>query len=130
MDGSDPQGRSEVLALDTSTDVASVAVLGPRGAVSAEGRAESRSDDLIPLIDRVLGEAGIDLAGLAAIAVGAGPGSFTGLRIGMATAKGLCLATGLPLWAVSSFAALALDAAEVDSLEGALVVPVLDARRG
>jgi tRNA threonylcarbamoyladenosine biosynthesis protein TsaB len=119
-----------VLALDTSTEVASVAVMGPSGACSAEGQAASRSDDLIPLIDGVLADSGAALSDLAGIAVGVGPGSFTGLRIGMATAKGLCLAAGLPLWSVSSLAALALDAAAVEMLDDALVVPVFDARRG
>ncbi|HWM86323.1 MAG TPA: tRNA (adenosine(37)-N6)-threonylcarbamoyltransferase complex dimerization subunit type 1 TsaB, partial [Kofleriaceae bacterium] len=57
-------------------------------------------------------------------------GSFTGLRIGMATAKGLCFAAGLPMWTASSLAAHALDAADVDPLDDALVVPVFDARRG
>lgn len=121
---------SAVLALDTSTHVASVAVLGAGGGSSAEGRAASRSDDLIALIDRALTDAGVGLADLAGIAVGAGPGSFTGLRIGMATAKGLCFAAGLPLWSVSSLAALALDAGEVDALSDTLVVPAFDARRG
>ncbi|HKE20637.1 MAG TPA: tRNA (adenosine(37)-N6)-threonylcarbamoyltransferase complex dimerization subunit type 1 TsaB [Kofleriaceae bacterium] len=122
-------GRSPVLALDTSTDVASVAVLGPACDITGEGRAASRSDDLIPLIDRALADAGARLGDLAAIAVGAGPGSFTGLRIGMATAKGLCFATGLPLWSASSLAALALDAAAIEPLDGALVVAAFDARR-
>ena len=110
--------------------MASVAVLGPDGAAHLEGRAEARSDDLVALIDQALSQAGVALADLAAIAVGAGPGSFTGLRIGMATAKGLCLAAGLPLWSVSSLAALALDAGAVESVAGALIVPAFDARRG
>jgi tRNA threonylcarbamoyladenosine biosynthesis protein TsaB len=130
MDWSSTPGVSPVLAIDTSTRVASVALLGPGVDLSAEGRAESRSDDLIALIDGVLGEAGVELAGLAAVAIGAGPGSFTGLRIGMATAKGLCFAAGLPLWSVSSLAALALDAAAVEPLADTLVVPAFDARRG
>lgn len=130
MDWSGTPGVAPVLAIDTSTRVASVALLGPGRDLSAEGRAESRSDDLIALVDRVLGEAGAELAQLAAIAIGAGPGSFTGLRIGMATAKGLCFAAGLPLWSVSSLAAHALDAAAVDPLIDTLVVPAFDARRG
>jgi tRNA threonylcarbamoyladenosine biosynthesis protein TsaB len=130
MDWSGQDGWSPVLALDTSTLVASVAVLGPDRDTQVEGRAERRSDDLFALIDRALTETGVALADLAAIAVGAGPGSFTGLRIGMATAKGMCLATGLPLWSASSLAALALDAGAVEPLSGALVVPVFDARRG
>lgn len=130
MDWSGTYGSSPVLAIDTSTRVASVALLGPGQDLGAEGRAESRSDDLIALVDRVLGEAGVELAQLAAVAIGAGPGSFTGLRIGMATAKGLCFAAGLPLWSVSSLAALALDAATVESLADVLIVPAFDARRG
>jgi tRNA threonylcarbamoyladenosine biosynthesis protein TsaB len=123
-------GPSAVLAIDTSTQVASVAVVGPGGGSCGEGLAGSRHDDLLELIDRALADAGVELADLAGIAVGAGPGSFTGLRIGMATAKGLCFATGLPLWSVSSLAALAFDAGEVDSLVDTLVVPAFDARRG
>lgn len=130
MDWSGTPGVAPVLAIDTSTHVASVALLGPGRDIGAEGRAESRSDDLITLVNQVLGQAGLELAQLAAVAIGAGPGSFTGLRIGMATAKGLCFATGLPLWSVSSLAALSLDAAAVDSLTDTLVVPAFDARRG
>jgi len=124
-------GRTQVLALDTSTHVASVAILGPSCDLMEEGSSAARSDDLIPLVDRVLARAGVALGELAAIAVGAGPGSFTGLRIGMATAKGLCFAAGLPLWSVSSLAALALDAADIEpAVDDALIVPVFDARRG
>jgi tRNA threonylcarbamoyladenosine biosynthesis protein TsaB len=122
--------RAPVLAIDTSTQVASVAVLGPSCDVSAEGRAAARSDDLVTLVDRALTGAGVSLGELAGVAVGAGPGSFTGLRIGMATAKGLCFAAGLPLWSVSSLAALALDAADDPRAAGALVATVIDVRRG
>ena len=96
----------------------------------------SHSDDLIALVDRALSDAGLTLGELDAVAVGAGPGSFTGLRIAMATAKGLCFASGLPLWPVSSLAALALDAAAAlaaadppEDPSGALLVPLFDARR-
>lgn len=131
MEWSAPEGPTPVLALDTSTQVASVAVVGRTGVTEVEGRAAARSDDLIGLVDRALAGAGAGLADLGGIAVGAGPGSFTGLRIGMATAKGLCFASGLPLWSVSSLAALALDAADVEpDLSTALVVTVIDIRRG
>jgi tRNA threonylcarbamoyladenosine biosynthesis protein TsaB len=125
-----------ILAIDTSTRTASVAVLGGAREVEIDHAVTSHSDDLVALIDRALADAGVALAELDAIAVGAGPGSFTGLRIAMATAKGLCFAAGLPLWPASSLAALALDA--VDTLAaadppedpaGALFVPLLDARR-
>lgn len=127
---------ARILALDTSTRTASVAVLGGSREVEIDHAYGSHSDDLISLVDRALGDAGLELADLDAIAVGSGPGSFTGLRIAMATAKGLCFASGLPLWPVSSLAALALDGVDTlaaadppEDAAGALFVPLLDARR-
>jgi tRNA threonylcarbamoyladenosine biosynthesis protein TsaB len=118
-----------VLAIETSTMTASVALVGGSRDLLLDADAGSRSDDLLPVIDRALTEAGLTLAELDAIAVGVGPGSFTGLRIGMATAKGLAFAAGLPLWTVSSLAALAFDAAGHIHEDHPLVVSVLDARR-
>lgn len=114
-----------ILAIETSSMVGSVAV----GDVVLEQPLGSGHDDVVALIDRALRQAGVQLADLDALAVGAGPGSFTGLRIGMATAKGIAFAAGLPLWTASSLAALALDAAAA-APAGALIVPVVDARRG
>ncbi len=122
-----------LLALDTSTLVASVGLTTltggrARASAQAESDVKNHSDQLLTMIDGVLGEGGLGADDLAGVAVGAGPGSFTGLRIGISTAKGLCFATGSPLWLVSSLAALARDA----SLRGEadIVAPVLDARRG
>lgn len=118
-----------LIALDTSTAVASVAVLDGDHLTAREGVAGGPgSTDLLGLIEATLATAGLALAAVDGFAVGAGPGSFTGLRIAMATAKGLAFATGKPLHAVSSLAALALDAAPLAG-PGALVVPLLDARR-
>lgn len=115
-----------VLAIDTSTMTASVAVVDSDAGVLAEGESgvNTHSERLIMLIDDALARASTRLADVDAIAVGAGPGSFTGLRIGMATAKGLCFATDKPLWAVSSLAALAAGCAHTG-----VVVPIMDARR-
>ena len=114
-----------LLAIETSSMVASVAV----GDVVVERPLGGHHDDVVALIDQALAQAGVALADLEAIAVGAGPGSFTGLRIGMATAKGIAFAAGKPLWTASSLAALALDAAP-GAPAGARRVPGGDARPG
>ncbi len=101
------------LALDTSTPVGSVC-LAEGSRVLAEGvirGQSSHSSDLIPTIDAVLQEAGAALSELTGLVVGAGPGSFTGVRVAAATAKGLAHALDIPLWAVSSLEA---GAAAVD----------------
>ncbi len=116
----------KVLGFDTATFTSGIALLDD-DRVLAEARhdASGQKSDLLIAIDEVCKRAGITPLELDAVAVGAGPGSFTGLRIGMATAKGIAFAAGKPLWAVSSLAALAHDA----RVPG-FVVAVLDARRG
>ena len=127
-----------VLGLDTATSTAGIAIVDEDGRVLAEARhaTAGRGADLLVAIDEVCRAAGIAPAALSAIAVGAGPGSFTGLRIGMATAKGIAFAAGRPLWAVSSLAALAEDArAELigqrpGAPDDGVICAALDARRG
>jgi tRNA threonylcarbamoyladenosine biosynthesis protein TsaB len=115
-----------VLGLDTATNTGSVAIVRD-GEVVAEASAESKRHgaELLPMIDDIFARAQIRPRDLDAIAIGAGPGSFTGLRIGMATAKGIAFAAGRPLWAVSSLAAIAHDIGGDDP-----IACVLDARRG
>jgi tRNA threonylcarbamoyladenosine biosynthesis protein TsaB len=127
-----------LLGIDSATAIAGIAVVDDGGRVLAEARhaTSHRGADLLVAIDRVCREAGVAPTELHAIAIGAGPGSFTGLRIGMATAKGIAFAANRPLWAVSSLAALADDAvheladgprlAHVDGV----ICAALDARRG
>lgn len=121
----------KLLGLDTATMTASAAVIIDGAVAAAEdihtGHGAT-SEGLMPLIARVLERAGVAPRDLDAVAVGAGPGSFTGLRIGMATAKGIAFAAGIPLWAVSSLAALALGAVRRGAT--GTIIPVLDARRG
>jgi tRNA threonylcarbamoyladenosine biosynthesis protein TsaB len=118
-----------VLGIDTSTTTISVALVRD-GVLVASGTDDVSTNrtGLLALVERVVAEAALRPLDIEAVAVGAGPGSFTGLRIGMATAKGIAFATSRPLWAVSSLAALAH--AELERHPASTVVAVLDARRG
>ncbi|MGE0548643.1 MAG: tRNA (adenosine(37)-N6)-threonylcarbamoyltransferase complex dimerization subunit type 1 TsaB [Kofleriaceae bacterium] len=119
----------KLLGIDTATLIAGLAIVDD-DSVTAEARHDSsgRTSDLLVAIDRMCRDAGVAPNELDAIAIGAGPGSFTGLRIGMATAKGIAFAARRPLWAVSSLAALAFDGfAEAPSAP--VVVAALDARK-
>jgi tRNA threonylcarbamoyladenosine biosynthesis protein TsaB len=123
---------TRVLCLDTSTPTARVAIVDETGAslASAEATAERHSAHVLKLCDEVLRAVGLRPDGLAAIACGAGPGSFTGLRVGLSVAKGLALATGKPLLLVSSLQALAADLARDAPSGTRFVVPCIDAGKG
>ena len=113
------------LGIETAADVCAVALLDGGDVVvrSALHVPRAHGRRLAPLISEALAHAGRAPADLDLVAVSAGPGSYTGLRIGMATAKGLCLATGAGLAAVPTLRALAHDA------DGPTVV-ALPSRRG
>jgi tRNA threonylcarbamoyladenosine biosynthesis protein TsaB len=116
-----------VLGLDTATGVASVGVAGADQLVErAQPVAGSHARALLPLIDAVLAEANVGLADLSRIAVSIGPGSFTGLRIGLSVAKGLALATGIPLVGIPTLEAYAHAVGPGPDP----IWPVLDARKG
>jgi tRNA threonylcarbamoyladenosine biosynthesis protein TsaB len=119
----------KVLGIDTASGFASVALVDD-ARVLADTRSETAGHraDLLVLVEEVCSRAGVAPRELDGVAIGAGPGSFTGLRIGMATAKGVAFAAQRPLWAVSSLAALAH--AELERDASGAVVAVLDARRG
>jgi tRNA threonylcarbamoyladenosine biosynthesis protein TsaB len=121
-----------ILALETSSPVCSVALtLDGALLAAAELRLEkSHSSHLTVLIEQLLSNAGYTLPQLSALAVSDGPGSYTGLRIGAAAAKGLCYALGLPLLAVGTLPALAHQVArQVPGAERYRFAPLLDARR-
>jgi tRNA threonylcarbamoyladenosine biosynthesis protein TsaB len=110
-----------LLALDTSGPFGSVA-LGAGGRVVASVELEYRQEHasrLVPAIEEALARASVGRRDLSGILVGEGPGSFTGVRVAAATAKGLSRALGLPLWAVSSLTAAAL-AEDVGAIRYAL----------
>ncbi len=118
-----------LLALETSTRACSVA-LGGRECVYRRHREVERAhaELLLPMIDAVLDEAGIALTGLDAVVYGAGPGSFTGVRLAVAVAQGLGFAADLPLVGVSSLTAVAEPI--LRSRPQATVVVAQDARMG
>jgi tRNA threonylcarbamoyladenosine biosynthesis protein TsaB len=87
----------------------------------------SHAEKLHVFIEEVMKEATLKIQDLEAIAVSKGPGSYTGLRIGVSAAKGLCYALGVPLVSVSTLKSMASQLKSVD--EDALIIPVLDARR-
>lgn len=115
------------LGLDTSTVRGSVA-LGRDGVILGERTLSVRathSETVLPAIDELLSEAGLAGADLDAVVVGAGPGSFTGVRIAAALARGICFPLGTGLLAYSSLAAIAMEAAA----DGGRVCALLDARK-
>jgi tRNA threonylcarbamoyladenosine biosynthesis protein TsaB len=122
------------LCFDTSTPTARVAILDGEARVhfSGEFTADRHAGHLLPLCAEALRTADVAPAALGGIACGGGPGSFTGLRIGLAAAKGLALPTGVPLYVVSSLEALALDILNAAGDEGSPItaVPCLDAGKG
>ena len=120
-----------ILGFDTSTPATSACVLLPSG-VAFEHVPDpvelttppAHGSELLPRVAEVMERAGVGFAELDSIAVGVGPGTFTGLRVGIATARALAHAHGIEVHPVSSLAALA------EGIDSALRLPLIDARRG
>ena len=122
-----------ILLIETSTSLCSVALAdGERIAASRES-AEPRAHAAMtaPYVKEVLDECGLSAEQLDAVCVSAGPGSYTGLRVGVSTAKGICFAAGIPLLSVGTLALLVHQARAEGLLpEGCRhVIPMIDARR-
>lgn len=119
-----------LLAIDTSGTNALVALGATDGAVLAERRwvaGYRHGEELLPQIDGMLAAAGVALAGLSGIVVGTGPGAFTGLRVGLATAKGLAHGLGIPIAGVATSEALLEAASLASTMEGTKVALLLPA---
>ena len=118
-----------ILSIETSTDVCSVAIHkdGELIASSSSKQAYSHAERLAPMIEAILKDNNLDKAELSAVAVSSGPGSYTGLRIGTSTAKGLCYALDIPLIAVGTLESMlkGLD----QEYNNTLLCPMIDARR-
>ena len=124
-----------LLAIESATDVAAVALADDRGVVAhvALARGRRHAETLAPAVSFACRSAGIALGDLDAVGVDVGPGLFTGLRVGLATAKALAFALGVPLVEAGSLEVLALGAARCRAPGGTglpLLIPVVDARRG
>ena len=118
----------KILALDASGIVASVAIASEEEIIAEYTikHKKTHSQTLLPMIDKVLQFAEVDLKDIEYIAATEGPGSFTGLRIGAATAKGLSQALDIPIVNIPTLEALAYNVVDSDKL----ICPIMDARRG
>ncbi len=118
-----------ILAIDTTTPSGSVALLRDEtllGEINLEN-ASTHSARLFPAVDFLLRAHGLDIGAVDAFAVAAGPGSFTGIRIGVSAVKALAFASAKPVMPVSSLEALA---AKLEGREVRLAGPILDAKKG
>jgi tRNA threonylcarbamoyladenosine biosynthesis protein TsaB len=121
------------LLIETSTSLCSVALAEDGRITAARESGEPRAHAALtaPFVQQVLAERGLRAADLDAVCVSAGPGSYTGLRVGVSTAKGVCFAAGVPLLSVGTLDVLVAQAA-ADGLLPAdcrYVIPMIDARR-
>ncbi len=117
----------KILALDTTGLAASVAIVDEEKTVAefTTNFKKTHSETIMPMVDNIFSITGMELSEMDAIACSSGPGSFTGLRIGIATAKGLAFGANLRLVPVPTLDAIAYNVFK----SGDLVVPLMDARR-
>jgi tRNA threonylcarbamoyladenosine biosynthesis protein TsaB len=122
---------ARLLSLETSTHICSVAIHLDGKLLAWREMREPRSaaSQLAVMIDAIMKESATQPHMLNAIVVASGPGSFTGLRIGVATAKGICFALNIPLIAISTLDLVAAQAKAMVADTNALLCPMLDARR-
>lgn len=122
---------ARLLSLETSTQVCSVAIHQQGELLAFREMREPRSaaSQLAVMIDAIMNESNTQPDMLGGVVVAAGPGSYTGLRIGVATAKGICFALNLPLISVNTLDLVAQQGKELISNRASLLCPMLDARR-
>jgi tRNA threonylcarbamoyladenosine biosynthesis protein TsaB len=119
-----------ILAFDTTMNACAIALWADGGIVARriDTMTHGQAEALVPAIEATLAEAGLGYADLDRIAVTTGPGSFTGVRVGLATARGLGLAAGLPVIGIGTAEVLAATARRTEAASGEITV-VIDARR-
>ena len=123
-----------ILYIETATDVCSVAL--SRGTeiigLKEEAGGNNHAKNLLPFVDEVLKQSGVSMSEINGVAVSIGPGSYTGLRIGVSTAKGIAYTAGIPVMAISTLESIAQGAKALwseTSTESVQIVPMIDARR-
>jgi tRNA threonylcarbamoyladenosine biosynthesis protein TsaB len=124
-----------VLAIETATDLAGVALAADTGVLASQSdrRGRRHGETVAPFISEVLGRAGVAPAQLDALCVDVGPGLFTGLRVGLSTAEAMGMALSIPVVTMTSLEALAIGAARSSATGGTqpqTYASVVDARRG
>jgi tRNA threonylcarbamoyladenosine biosynthesis protein TsaB len=123
-----------ILHIETATDVCSVALSKGTEIIrlKEEAGGNNHAKNLLPFVDEVLKQSGVSMSDLNGVAVSIGPGSYTGLRIGVSTAKGISYTAGIPVMAVSTLESIAQGAKALwsgTSTETVQIVPMIDARR-
>lgn len=120
-----------ILCIETATKMCSVALCKGEEllVLKEQGGVYSHAENLTVFIEQIVSESGISLAQLDAIAVSKGPGSYTGLRIGVSTAKGLAFALQKPIIAVDTLTSMANLAAQSTKRQAVYFCPMIDARR-
>jgi tRNA threonylcarbamoyladenosine biosynthesis protein TsaB len=121
---------THILCIETATTVCSVCVTADEKVISIReiNNGFTHAENLHVFIEEVLKEANLSLSQIHAVAVSKGPGSYTGLRIGVSAAKGLCYALNIPLISVDTLQSMAWSVADLNK-EDVLYCPMLDARR-
>ncbi|MEM6802918.1 MAG: tRNA (adenosine(37)-N6)-threonylcarbamoyltransferase complex dimerization subunit type 1 TsaB [Bacteroidota bacterium] len=125
------QREALILAIETATSIGSIALFEGEKLLAYMDirRAKSHARLLMPMIEQLLGNLEVAPADLAAVGVSKGPGSYTGLRVGVSTAKGLCMALDKPLLSLGSLETLAEKVKGLALELDAYICPMLDARR-
>ena len=122
---------ARILLLETSTSTLSVALSADGKVIAERICTEPRQQASLaaPLVKEVLDDAGLSMAACDAVCVSKGPGSYTGLRVGVSTAKGLCFGAGIPLLSVGTLDVLAQSVILSGAKDYHAIVPMIDARR-
>ncbi|MFA7400906.1 MAG: tRNA (adenosine(37)-N6)-threonylcarbamoyltransferase complex dimerization subunit type 1 TsaB [Bacteroidales bacterium] len=119
-----------ILCIESSTEICSVALAKQNQllAIKENSNGNTHAEQLMPFVDAILSQTGINTSQINAVCISEGPGSYTGLRIGTSTAKGLCFALNIPLIAINTLQTMAWGARKLFP-DKPLFCPMIDARR-